>query len=426
MVCSEAFTFHRVRGILLREAKAAFRRHKARLKTLQVAMRQMQRHQSEFDAFRTTGLVPGWCKAKRVLAPTLAPMQCTMRELQVPDVTEAGQPSKRLADVLAATSPWLPQLIDMQPLAQEHTAAEFFDSLGGAWERLHLTAKLCMAAEMQQRARREFTVDTMQAELHDELSKLIASTSELTGQPIAELTPKYAAERSELSMFCRVVQKRLTAQAASERKHEAETRAKQEQKERAARDKVDAMGVNSVMAAAVTQTMLDVLPKCGLRVPKAARAAAAQRVIDQGDPMSSAMRERLQSALVAPQQQRQGAARRATPKPKPKSKPQPKARGNVVVGARIGKGKGKAVKTPSGNQRRGNKGAGKPSSRRGNNPSGGKGEAARRVKTATPGKGLGKGKSGNRSRGKGSGSRGKGKGGKGNGPRFGGKGPGNV
>ena len=74
---------------------------------------------------------------------------------------------------------------------------------------------------------------------------------------------------------------------ALERMRQTPHTAKLEAKQQQAKEQVQAMDLNQVVAASVTQSLLQVLPTCGVRVPKRQQetvAAAATKSLNRSQP----------------------------------------------------------------------------------------------------------------------------------------------
>ena len=214
-----------------------------------------------------------------------------------------------------------------------------------------------VAAKQQEQSRQAFTPGALKRDLDEQLSKLLKAVSELTGEEV-----------DSLHAFAELVQKTFATRAAAERMRQTQKAAKLEAKQQEAKAKVQAMDLNQVVAASVTQSLMQVLPSCGVRVPKKLQESLATAAT-QSLAADSIKQEVLNNLLgkATPK-----AAAKPKPKPKPKQKPQAQRKGK-------GKGKGKA--------------------------------ATRKQQTRTKGKGKGKGKNNTKAEGKGKGkSKGKGKG----------------
>ena len=67
-VCSETFCFQHVRGVLLKEVKAAYKKHEERLQSVQGGVGNFEAVEKDMKEFQRTGQVPKSCKAKEALA----------------------------------------------------------------------------------------------------------------------------------------------------------------------------------------------------------------------------------------------------------------------------------------------------------------------------------------------------------------------
>ncbi|CAJ1339437.1 unnamed protein product, partial [Effrenium voratum] len=161
------------------------------------------------------------------------------------------------------------------PDGNRGTGADLLAAASAEWEKLQLYSKYYLAEKQQQQTRAAFAPESLQADLDAHLDKLLAAVGELTGETMEQLRPKYSREREELKAFAHLVQKTLATKAAAEKMRETQQTAKAQAKQQAAKDKVEAMDLNQVVAASVTQSLLQVLPTCGVQVPKKVQASLA-------------------------------------------------------------------------------------------------------------------------------------------------------
>ena len=290
---------------------------------------------------------------------------------------------RTLRQELLRQCPWLQHVLDRRRVAEDAPAKDIFAAATAEWERLQFLGKYYVAAKQQDLSREAFSSGPLKAELEQHLDKLLVAVSELTGESVESLKPKYKAERDELHAFADVVQKSLATRAAAERMRQTKQDAKAEARMQDAKAKVQAMDLNQVVAASVTQSLLNVLPTCGIRVPKKtqeAMAAAATKPI-AGEEVRQAV---LQTLTATPDSA--GAPNNDRPnKSSTQSKPTAKGKGK-------GKGRGKG----KGTGKQGGKGKAKPGKSKGKSKSLGggkpKGKGKGSGKSSTKGKGKGKGK----------------------------------
>ena len=364
-VCSETFCFKHVKGVLLQEVKAAYEKHADRMHSVQGGVSNFESLQQDVKEYQRCGHVPKWCKAKEIVPLKHRLLQEVATVLQV---TPPDGETRSMRQELLREFPWLEVVWQNNRIAEDAPAKALFEAATKEWEKLQLFGRYYVAAKQQEQSRQAFTPGALKRDLDEQLSKLLKAVSELTGEEVDSLRPKYHLEQKELHAFAELVQKTLATRAAAERMRQTQKAAKLEAKQQEAKAKVQAMDLNQVVAASVTQSLMQVLPSCGVRVPKKLQESLATAAT-QPLAADSIKQEVLNNLLgkATPK-----AAAKPKPKPKPKQKPQAQRKGK-------GKGKGKA--------------------------------ATRKQQTRTKGKGKGKGKNNTKAEGKGKGkSKGKGKG----------------
>ena len=380
-ICSENFCFKSVKGVLLQEVKMVYKKHVERMQHVKGGVGGMDTLKEEAKLFESENKVPKWCKAKEVLHSQHRVLQEKASELQV--VAMDDRQPRTLRQELLRQCPWLQHVLDRRRVAKDAPAKDIFAAATAEWERLQFLGKYYVAAKQQDLSREAFSSGPLKAELEQHLDKLLVAVSELTGESVESLKPKYKAERDELHAFADVVQKSLATRAAAERMRQTKQDAKAEARMQDAKAKVQAMDLNQVVAASVTQSLLNVLPTCGIRVPKKtqeAMAAAATKPI-AGEEVRQAV---LQTLTATPDSA--GAPNNNRPnKSSTQSKPTAKGKGK-------GKGRGKG----KGTGKQGGKGKAKPGKSKGKSKSLGggkpKGKGKGSGKSSTKGKGKGKGK----------------------------------
>ncbi|CAJ1352736.1 unnamed protein product, partial [Effrenium voratum] len=149
---------------------------------------------------------------------------------------------------------------------------DLFRAASAEWERLQLYGKYFLAAKQQEQAR------------------LLEAVAQLTGETVEALRPKYRAEQDELQAFASTVQKVLATTAAAARMRETKQAEKVKAKQEEAKTKVEAMDLNQVVAASVTQSS----PAAESRSPKSSRTTWPPWPIAE-----SAMKEKVLSDLLA-------------------------------------------------------------------------------------------------------------------------------
>ena len=370
-VCSENFCFKHVRGVLLKEVKLAYKKHTERLASVRGGVGSYETVKAEVAEHGRTGQVPKWCRAKQVLPPKLRLLQDAANTLEV---TSPDGNRQSLDKELLREFPWLERLWQGHRLSDSSTGADLLAAASAEWEKLQLYSKYYLAEKQQQQTRAAFAPESLQADLDAHLDKLLAAVGELTGETMEQLRPKYSREREELKAFAHLVQKTLATKAAAEKMRETQQTAKAQAKQQAAKDKVEAMDLNQVVAASVTQSLLQVLPTCGVQVPKkvqASLAAAATKPVAESN-----VREAVLQGLLAQDQAGKpgkgkgkgkgkskgrgrggGASQQQQPKPpkgkgaKGKSKGKQKASKGKTKGKGKPKGKGKSKQPPAGGQK---------------------------------------------------------------------------
>ncbi|CAJ1361180.1 unnamed protein product, partial [Effrenium voratum] len=218
------------------------------------------------------------------------------------EVTSPDGNRQSLDKELLREFPWLERLWQGHRLSDSSTGADLLAAASAEWEKLQLYSKYYLAEKQQQQTRAAFAPESLQADLDAHLDKLLAAVGELTGETMEQLRPKYSREREELKAFAHLVQKTLATKAAAEKMRETQQTAKAQAKQQAAKDKVEAMDLNQVVAASVTQSLLQVLPTCGVQVPKkvqASLAAAATKPVAESN-----VREAVLQGLLAQDQGR--------------------------------------------------------------------------------------------------------------------------
>ncbi|CAE7213687.1 pldh-t [Symbiodinium sp. CCMP2592] len=264
-VCSETFCFRHVKGVLLQEVKAAYKKHADRMQSVQGGVSNFETLQQDVKEFQRSGQVPKWCKAKEVLPLKHRLLQEAGSDLQVTPPDGQTKPVRR---ELLREFPWLEHVWANHRLPEDAPAKDLFDTATKEWEKLQLFGRYYVAAKQQESSREAFTPGALKRDLDEHLTKLLQAVSELTGETLDTLRPKYRLEQEELHSFAELVQKTLATRAAAERMRQTQQTAKLEAKQQQAKEKVQAMDLNQVVAASVTQSLLQVLPTCGVRVPK--------------------------------------------------------------------------------------------------------------------------------------------------------------
>ena len=255
--------------------------------------------EKDMKEFQRTGQVPKSCKAKEALPSEHRLLQEAGNTMVVkgPDGHEAN-----LRQVLLREFPWMERVWQNRMVADDASGKDLFKAASQEWERLQLYGKYVLAAKQQEQARQAFGPNSLLGDLLGHLDKLLEAVAQLTGETVDSLRPKYRAEKEELQAFASTVQKVLATRAAAARMRETKQAEKVKAKHEEAKTKVDAMDLNQVVAASVTQSLLQVLPSCGVKVPKKLQdnmAAAATRPIAE-----SAVKEKVLNDLLANCQRR--------------------------------------------------------------------------------------------------------------------------
>ena len=353
-VCSETFCFKHVKGVLLQEVKAAYKKHADRMQSVQGGVSNFETLQQDVKEFQRCGQVPKWCKAKEVLPLKHRLLQEAGSDLQVAPPDGQTKPARQ---ELLREFPWLEHVWANHRLPENAPTKDLFETATKEWEKLQLFGRYYVAAKQQETSREAFTPGALKRDLDEHLTKLLQAVSELTGETVDSLRPKYRLEQEELHAFAELVQKTLATRAAAERMRHTQQTAKLEAKQQQAKEKVQAMDLNQVVAASVTQSLLQVLPTCGVRVPKRLQetlAAAATKPLATED-----VKQGVLDNLLGKPAPKAAAKPKPKPKAKPKSQPraQPKATASKGGNKSKGKGKGKA-NTKSKQAHKGGKGKG--------------------------------------------------------------------
>ena len=356
-----------------------YKKHSERMQSVKGGVGGMDTLKEEAKVFLQDGKLPKWCKAKEIVHSQHRVLQDKASTLMVTSLDD-GQ-SRTLRDELLRECPWLQHVLERQQIGVDAPAKDIFAAANAEWERLQFLGKYHVAARQQELSREDFSTAPLKAELEQHLDELLQAVSELTGESVVSLRPKYQAEKDELHHFADVVQKALATKAGAERMRQTRQDAKAAAKLEDAKAKVQAMDLNQVVAASVTQSLLQVLPSCGIRVPKKTQeelaAAATKPIAEDG------IRQAVLNTLTA--------------SPDPASAPNNRSKTTEAAKA---KGKGKAKSTGKGKGRgkgkRGNAGKLKTKGK-----AKGKGKGGKVQHTALSSKGKGKGASKGKQKGKG-------------------------
>ena len=108
-VCGTDFCFKHVKGVLMQEVRACFKKHEARVESVQGGVSGFEKLKEEHEQLQVSGSVPKWCQAKQVM-----PAKHKMLQEPAPtlSVTSADGTKRNLRAELIRECPWLQHVLD--------------------------------------------------------------------------------------------------------------------------------------------------------------------------------------------------------------------------------------------------------------------------------------------------------------------------